>query len=603
MKIQKLQLYNFKFFTDTNNELNFGGKHMLIWGENGSGKSSIYWAIYTLLQCSFKDRAGIDAYFTYGDPKNLRNIYARKNARSFIKMTLDNNKKYKIASGDYSVIGNQDLELSAISTDFLDYNAVGEFLRFWHKSIPDQFPLFEEQLFRFMPFTSPAPYTFSYFDKAWEAVWDGLDKDPKTKKYPSAGSTTFVQYNSLANEFNRQLRENLGLMNVKANELLQTKFKYPIEVELQYTPFEFTLNRPRTDIQYKEPTIVLTVNDYYGKGKVVNRPQSFLNEAKKTAIGLALRLALLERRLLADKLNVLALDDLLISLDMSNREVVLKLLLEDYQDKYQLLIFTHDKSFFNLCKQRITLASYHNNWLFKEMYVEQAGRVIKPFILNSAEAFDRAAKHLKRFDYPACANALRQGFENLVFNFLPENDRRTSKDDEIVHKTFGELLSAFRAILVRYNQNIALVNDLFVYKDHLMNPLSHDDDKAPVFREELERIFKLIPIVKGLSNEVIKEVAANPTIIRFVETDNAGQLNTYRISLREHLRKYVLLDGQIHLSRAECTVIDLTKPDGTVVNLNNQYDSLRVCANRLAQIMGKAAYANDTEILSKLDLR
>ncbi len=49
-------------------------------------------------------------------------------------------------------------------------------------------------------------------------------------------------------------------------------------------------------------------------------------------------LALLERRLLEVKLNVLALDDLLISLDMSNREMALKLLLEEYQNNFQLLI-------------------------------------------------------------------------------------------------------------------------------------------------------------------------------------------------------------------------------------------------------------------------
>ena len=75
MKITELQLYNFKFFTEADNTLKLDGKNVLIWGENGSGKSSIYWAIFTLLQCSFKDNVGIDSYFTEDHQKNLINIY------------------------------------------------------------------------------------------------------------------------------------------------------------------------------------------------------------------------------------------------------------------------------------------------------------------------------------------------------------------------------------------------------------------------------------------------------------------------------------------------------------------------------------------------
>lgn len=44
MKITELILHNFKFFTETENTLKIDTKNVLIWGENGSGKSSIYWA-------------------------------------------------------------------------------------------------------------------------------------------------------------------------------------------------------------------------------------------------------------------------------------------------------------------------------------------------------------------------------------------------------------------------------------------------------------------------------------------------------------------------------------------------------------------------------
>ena len=52
-KIKNLKLHNFKFFFGEQN-LRLDKKHTLIYGENGSGKSSLFWGIYTLLEASFK---------------------------------------------------------------------------------------------------------------------------------------------------------------------------------------------------------------------------------------------------------------------------------------------------------------------------------------------------------------------------------------------------------------------------------------------------------------------------------------------------------------------------------------------------------------------
>lgn len=47
--LQKIELENFKFFKEPF-ELPVGGKHVLLYGENGSGKSSIVWGLYTLME-------------------------------------------------------------------------------------------------------------------------------------------------------------------------------------------------------------------------------------------------------------------------------------------------------------------------------------------------------------------------------------------------------------------------------------------------------------------------------------------------------------------------------------------------------------------------
>lgn len=492
MKITELTLHNFKFFTETDNTLKLDGKNVLIWGENGSGKSSIYWGIYTLLQCSFKDNDGIDAYFTDGHKKNLINIHSPVGSPSFIEMKLDNGNAYKIGLGDYSIQGNADIQLSSVSSDFIDYNVVAVFLRFMHQHEPDQFPLFQEQIFRFMPFNAPAPFSFSYFDKALDKIRKGLTKDETTKKYPSPGSTTYSQYNSLVDEFNRQLRQELGLVTIRANKLLEEKFQYPIEIELDYSPFQFALNRTNSKIQYTEPSIILKVNKYYGKENVVHRPHSFLNEAKKTAIGLAIRLGILERRLLADKLNVLALDDLLISLDMSNREVVLKLLFGEYQDKYQLLIFTHDKQFFNIAKHKIEHSNFKDNWLFWEFYLNEKDPLVpKPRFFENETELSKALYHLSESDYPASVNYLRKHTEKILEKNLPHHlYANIEKEEPNSNYTLDSMLGRAIIFFTKINQPTIVSNlsDVKQYVKILLNPLSHTERGVQRHKGEIKNI-------------------------------------------------------------------------------------------------------------------
>ena len=62
-KIKKIVLKNFKFFYGEVS-IDLDRENALIFGENGSGKSSIYWALYTFLQSVYKDsHQGVQKYF------------------------------------------------------------------------------------------------------------------------------------------------------------------------------------------------------------------------------------------------------------------------------------------------------------------------------------------------------------------------------------------------------------------------------------------------------------------------------------------------------------------------------------------------------------
>lgn len=76
-RINNIRIKNFKFFKDEF-VLNVNGKHLLLYGENGSGKSSIYWSFYTHYQSCYKLPTPEDAqkYFVVGNDQNLRNRFS-----------------------------------------------------------------------------------------------------------------------------------------------------------------------------------------------------------------------------------------------------------------------------------------------------------------------------------------------------------------------------------------------------------------------------------------------------------------------------------------------------------------------------------------------
>ena len=69
-KINKIRIENFKYFLNPF-ELKPEGKHVLMYGENGSGKSSIYWAAYTLFQSCLKEPEDARKYFDKDHPESL----------------------------------------------------------------------------------------------------------------------------------------------------------------------------------------------------------------------------------------------------------------------------------------------------------------------------------------------------------------------------------------------------------------------------------------------------------------------------------------------------------------------------------------------------
>ena len=67
------------------------------------------------------------------------------------------------------------------------------------------------------------------------------------------------------------------------------------------------------------------------------------------------------------------LDDLLLSLDLGNRSALLKIILKNYASRYQLIILTHDRVFFDSVLKHLPENEQKRNWRILEMYETENG--------------------------------------------------------------------------------------------------------------------------------------------------------------------------------------------------------------------------------------
>lgn len=109
-RLHKVEIRNFKAFHEFT--LNLEGRHLLVYGDNGAGKSSLYWALYTFLQSARKPKNSIAKYFEPAGQENLLNIHEQASGApkpGEIALTLrdvatKNDTTYRISQAIYRLL-------------------------------------------------------------------------------------------------------------------------------------------------------------------------------------------------------------------------------------------------------------------------------------------------------------------------------------------------------------------------------------------------------------------------------------------------------------------------------------------------------------------
>jgi hypothetical protein len=313
------------------------------------------------------------------------------------------------------------------------------------------------------------------------------------------------------------------------------------------------------------PKIILTVEYIHrnlSEAKAdIQRPQSFLNEARLTTIALSLRFAMLDEKYIEVAPKILVLDDLLISLDMSNRDIVLELIINEFKE-YQIIMMTHDRAFYNLMRRRIELDRCSNDWIVKEIYNgETEAGIPCPFMPDNKDYIDQAIKYLKEFDYPASANYLRKETERLIKKLIPPNKTFYVKEDEGTKPVqLDTLIDNFKAHYILFDTDFSPFKKLKEHKDLILNPLSHDNLDSPIYKQELLEVIETLKQMRKLEYKLLVSIKDNPeTFIYLAETDSGEEKWVYKIQVKENLRAFRKLDGTWVLCEQDCKFVNRKK--------------------------------------------
>jgi len=259
-------------------------------------------------------------------------------------------------------------------------------------------------------------------------------------------------------------------------------------------------------------------------------------------------------------MKLLVLDDLLISLDMSNRMQVIRIILsdEDFAD-YQKIIMTHDRGFYSEIRRRI--GSDHDHWVFKRLHCPNGGppqHVADKDDLQLAEEYlvqnrleeasvllrKSAEANLKRFGEQKLGMVFDGGKFRSLSDNLREAKRRLENDSVIKMRQFlknnsmdedtvaqlimvddaavrardaldkpsqGQLTHAGRqlclllqGILKADREALVILQQIDETKDRVLNPGSHAGDPV-LYSTEVESALALIRRLSALADESEEE--------------------------------------------------------------------------------------------------
>ena len=485
-RLHKIEVTNFKAFRHFTLEPE--GRHLLIYGGNGSGKSSLFWALYTFLQSARKPKGGVAKYFdpTPTNQENLLNIHEQSDltprdgsiAITFRDMMTKTETRYEISKANHGTFNNSFVLKGDLASDFVTYRFFFGFSDFRHSTPSNIWRLFENEILPFCVSTGgEIPID------CWNAIRNG---NPNPLKIGGSSAVDcYKSFHERTTNFKNMLAGIVDSISNQAQIFYDKHFAHddPAKVSLQLISNGPTSSGGnQEDFQFKKPEIKFGIEI---DGNLVARPQSFLNEAKLTQLALSVRFAASLVNLHESDLKLLVLDDLLVSLDMSNRMKVVEILLSNQFEDYQQIVLTHDIGLFREFER--CLGVFRKQWYCVRLTGTARDNIVA---VNEKNDIQKAEEYLNGFLLDEAALSLRKAAEKLATRYRELLDGNTLPS--------GDFYSLTENLRAAKNKLLAELPSALYEQVLNSTPKTHIGLLVPECENDIDSAHGLRPADKGI---------------------------------------------------------------------------------------------------------
>lgn len=513
MKLTTVSLDNFKYHK--NISLNCQGKNILVYGENGVGKTSVFRALYSLLY-HHKDKSIRNEGFY---DKYINKTSLTEDLKVQINFDEGNSFLQRVNN---TVQGSEIIKaLPRTSNKLYEVypEATANVFMFEAKDLDELLEgSFDNQLMRHFGGEYGVESIYRDLKTKLESTRDNSISESEHQK--SLRDLRISKDEEYKHKINSLINEE------EMNKILVRNFHWKERVvfsisdsDIDFSSHPYRFNPPRIKIFFKENNQKDSVVDY-------------INEAKLKVLSLTVFLCGILKQP-KRQTNVLVLDDFVNSLDMANRRFIVDALLESL-NHYQILIFTHNINFYQLVR-RILNNLGKKQWVYKKLIDFKSG---PEFVEDSNDYLREARNHLDNGALELSANLLRKQFELVCYRFetllslgryesmnilLEElksggdqyykEPNNLIKDlikifDKLKKNIPGNTLSGHIGLAIEFEnkisgkkfiqgENAGLLKEITLMKDVLLNPASHNNPETTIHKAECEYAFELISKLTG----------------------------------------------------------------------------------------------------------
>ena len=487
-RITKILIDNYRAYIEPLSVELPAGENLLVYGENGSGKSSLFKAVRYFLQSSAYPKVPFETNcFSGRDDGKVEVTYTDFDTNAV--------ETYAVCS-DPSLSTNAEsfIKTSYRASGFLDYSKL---LRVYLNNgiRPNLFTLLLDLLGNYVPV--------------------GFDTRPLKDMMGSMMHNIHISYHRFDNTYQTGLadcRKFVALfpdlidrLNAQLKPMMANHFgDMGLEIELEEAQAKLSDIGQIVDAEMKGQ-VFLKVTHH---GNPLPKYNDRLNEARLSAISTCLYLSSLKLIANTSDTRLLFLDDVFIGLDLGNRLPVLQIVNDEFKD-FQRIITTYDKSWYLQAKE---VLADQGDWRFVEMYegefFNSAGhQLVKPILVEADSLYSRACHFLNSHDhpdYPAAANYLRKAYEELLQCDVYDKAVRDENFETIAAFRLTNLVATCREFVAQLPDYVVpqavtaqLLIQLWSLLHPLLHPLSHYVPDVPVYKAELKKAMSVYDHLRG----------------------------------------------------------------------------------------------------------